>query len=51
MALGALSKHLLDVLGTALAEDRGEVLSSEIGLKEMGARRHFYKEMDPLFLE
>lgn len=41
MALGALSKHLLDVLGTAVAEDRAEALSSEIGLKEMGAKRHF----------
>lgn len=39
MALGALSKHLLDGLGIVLAEAHGEVLSSEIGLTEMGARR------------
>lgn len=40
MALGALSKHLLDDLGIALAEDHGEMFSSEIRFKEMGARRH-----------
>lgn len=32
MALGALGKHLLDVLGRAVAEAAGcEVLSSEVG--------------------
>lgn len=40
MALGALGKHLLDVLGRVLAEAAGwEVLSSEISLREDGWER------------
>lgn len=36
MALGTLGKHLLDVLGKALAVAGGEMLSSEIRLRENG---------------
>lgn len=36
MALGALGKHLLDVLGRTFAQAGGEVLSSEIRLRGNG---------------
>lgn len=46
MALGALGKHLLDVLSRALAETAGcEVLSSKDRLREDGGKeRDFWRE-------
>lgn len=51
MALGALGKHLLDVLGRALGEAGGKVLSSNIRLEGKWGEETSRRKLDPLFLD
>lgn len=51
VALGALGKHLLDVLGRALGEAGGKVLSSNIRLEGKWGEETSRRKLDPLFLD